>query len=82
MLQPKLLHQIRREEQMSREVFTAKMIFDMAKGCPEAKAVTLHSMADGSVGTINYRGNLYEVRVTPVAQGIEKWAHPKTKGKR
>lgn len=61
-----------------RPVFTALMISEMAKSTPEAKTVTLFSMATGSVGTVNYRGNLYEVRVTPVGQGIEKWAHPKT----
>ena len=37
----------------------------------------LYSMADGSVGTVNYKGNLYEVRVTPVRYGMEKWSHPK-----
>jgi hypothetical protein len=61
-----------------RPVFTAGMIADMAKNTPDSKLVTLWSMATGSVGTINYKGNLYEVRVTPVQEGIEKWAHPRT----
>ncbi|CAN5356003.1 hypothetical protein BH10ACI2_BH10ACI2_00370 [soil metagenome] len=62
-----------------RPVFTAKMISDMAKSTPDTKLVTLYSMATGSVGTVNYQGNLYEVRVTPVCDGVEKWSHPKTK---
>ncbi len=67
-----------------RPVFTAEMISGMAKATPEASMVTLWSMATGSVGTVRYKGNLYEVRVTPVSYGIEKWAHPKTEksGKR
>ncbi len=62
-----------------RPVYTAKMISDMARNTPEAKMITLNSMATGSVGTINYKGNLYEVRVTPAKEGVEKWSHPKTK---
>jgi hypothetical protein len=62
----------------SRPVFTAKMISDIGKQVADARMVTLWSMATGSAGTINYKGNLYEVRVTPVDMGIEKWSHPKT----
>lgn len=63
---------------MKRPIYTAKMISDMARQTNDTKLVTLSSMATGSVGTINYGGNLYEVRVTPVSFGIEKWSHPKT----
>lgn len=63
---------------MKRPVYTGKMLSDMARNTPDAKVVTLYSMADGSVGTVNYMGNLYEVRITPVGYGIEKWSHPRT----
>ena len=62
----------------TRPTFTAHMISELAKQTTDANLVTLWSMATGSVGTVNYRGNLYEVRVVPVREGIEKWAHPRT----
>ncbi len=57
--------------------YTAKLIADIGKQVQDAEMVTLNSMATGAVGTINYMGQLYEVRVTPIEYGIEKWSHPK-----
>jgi hypothetical protein len=56
--------------------YTAKLVADAGRYIPDAKLVTLNSMATGSVGTIEYDGQLYEVRIVPAEYGIEKWAHP------
>jgi hypothetical protein len=55
--------------------YTAKLISDAARLIPDAELKTLNSMADGAVGTIEYDGQLYEVRIVPAEYGIEKWSH-------
>ena len=57
--------------------YTALLISQAAKHIPGCELKTLHGMATGSVGTIEYDGELYEVRVVPAEYGVEKWSHPK-----
>lgn len=65
-----------------RETFTSELLSKIGHNVPNAKTVTIYSMATGSAGTVNYKGNLYEIRITPVKYGIEKYAHPKTSRRR